>query len=197
MTEDMENASFSRKLMRIGEHPVRQTSIPNCTLETGKKCLKIGNVKMKHACRRLRGTNAHLVYVNNEDKQQIIEEYGKGKYASFQWLPPVTYHIGLSYNQSLKTYLWEGGAINAFYSNWDDSYPDLSKGECVRSEAGKDGTLRWRNEECASVKASTKSKQIIHSLNMKGHWSNVFLWLTGLVQNFFSEVIGTMTPNHA
>ncbi|EYC40177.1 hypothetical protein Y032_0625g792 [Ancylostoma ceylanicum] len=111
----------------------------------------------RHACRRLRGTNAHLVYVNNEDKQQIIEEYGKGKYASFQWLPPVTYHIGLSYNQSLKTYLWEGGAINAFYSNWDDSYPDLSKGECVRSEAGKDGTLRWRNEECASVKASTKA----------------------------------------
>ncbi|KIH43165.1 lectin C-type domain protein [Ancylostoma duodenale] len=111
----------------------------------------------RRACRLLRGTHAHLVYVNNKEKQQMIENYGKKKYALFQWSPPIKYHIGLSYNQSMKTYLWEGGAINAYYDNWDDSYPNLLRGECVCSEANNDGSLKWRNEECASVKASTKA----------------------------------------
>lgn len=62
----------------------------------------------RNACKRIR-PDSHLAYVSSEEKHKILRDLAIASYNQLDNQNPINYHIGLSYNENLGMYTWEGG----------------------------------------------------------------------------------------
>ncbi|PAV86775.1 hypothetical protein WR25_05426 [Diploscapter pachys] len=61
---------------------------------------------------------------------------------------PLSYLIGLKYDDVSKRYIWEGGITNLNYTDWEESYPKLDEGKCVATYLNIFAEMKWKNLDC-------------------------------------------------
>ncbi|RCN37242.1 lectin C-type domain protein [Ancylostoma caninum] len=165
MVEDTANASSSQKLMQIGTRldfvaiSAKNVTKPSQTRLTELVGYRSYPKSLSNACNRIR-QNSRLAHVSNEEEHEALKDLAVTTYEELENPNPIHYHIGLSYNDELGTYTWEGGVEDITFSKWDTNYPDLSKGKCVRAEVKSNAEVVWRNVPCSKAPSKAMCQTI-------------------------------------
>ncbi|KHJ84606.1 lectin C-type domain protein [Oesophagostomum dentatum] len=141
-----------------------QNTFGESTVKFGE-CVRIGGidanwVSAKRACARMGNGQGHLANIFDLSKHNFVAQLFKNDY---RVEPPYIYHIGLSYNQEKKAYVWDRKAGSeplpldgGTFKKWNKGFPvspeNIKDYGCVVS--AQDGTsfeLGWQDINCRTV----------------------------------------------